>query len=195
MFLSFGLFFDVKDVHSFCTNELFDLSKFSNLDIHFTHEEIKKDDIKRLNKVAGLKNYEGYLFRQKDSFVVYINNLSDNWITNIEFTCAKYGYKGLYVFADSESMFPAYMLYYFDGNKKRIIYSIKDGERWSFFNKGEPQFFEAGDYYNEHGATKKFNYEKLNSFCKRLGVDIESKDLLIPTETVYNTYVEKNFGF
>lgn len=29
-----------------------------NLDIHFTHEEIKKDDIKRLNKVSGLKNYE-----------------------------------------------------------------------------------------------------------------------------------------
>ena len=95
MFLSFGLFFDIKDIHAFCTNELFDLSKYSNLDITFIHDEIQKDDIKYLNKAAGLKDYDGYLFRQKDSFVIYINNLSDNWITNIEFTCAKYGMRAV----------------------------------------------------------------------------------------------------
>ena len=190
MFLSFGLFFDIKDIHAFCTNELFDLSKYSNLDIKFIHEEIKKDDIKYLNKVAGLKNYDGYLFRQKDSFVIYMNNISDNWITNIEFTCAKYGYTGLYIFVDTESMFPAYKLYYFKGNKKRIIYSIKDGERWVFFNHGEPQDFEMGELYNERSATKKFNYEKLILFCKNLGVNLESQELLIPTESVYHTYAK-----
>ena len=108
-----------------------------------------------MNIAVGLKNYDGYLFRQKDSFVIYLNNISDNWITNIEFTCAKYGYKGLYVFVNTDTIYPAYKLYYFDGNKKRIIYSMKDGERWTFFKKGEPQFFEMGDSYNERGATKK----------------------------------------
>lgn len=191
MFLKFGLFFSINDISSFCKNELFDLSKYTNLDVHFVHEKISKNDMKQLDETAGLKNYEGYLFRQKNNFVVYVNNLSDNWITNIEFTCAKYEYKGLYVFADSESKFPACMLYYFDGDKKRIIYSIKDGDRWTFFNQGEAQFFEDGYSYNERGAAKKFNQSKLKSFCRNLGVDLEDKDLLIPVEDVYHTYAER----
>ncbi|BDC91972.1 hypothetical protein [Treponema bryantii] len=190
MILKFGLFFNIKNIDSFCKDELFDLSKYSNLSINFIHEKRSKDEIKPLNNVTGLKKYEGYLFRQKDSFVVYVNNISDNWITNIEFTCAKYGYEGLYIFVDNESMYPAYELYYFNGAKKRVIYSMKDGERWVFFENGPEQDFEMGDLYKERGTTKKFNYEKMKNFCMNLGVNIENPDLLIPIDTIYHSYVE-----
>lgn len=191
MILKCGIFFNVKDLDFFCKNELFDLTKYKNLDINFFHEKIQKGDMKPLSTPISqaFTYYEGYTFRQKDSFVIYVNNAFDNWVTNIEFTCAKYGYKAVYIYVNDESKFPAYKLHFYNGKSTRIIYSLKDGERWIFFKKGNPQDFEMGDTYSERGATKKFNYYKLKNFCNNLGLEIESSDFLIPIETIYHTYV------
>lgn len=193
MVLQCGIFFDVKDLDSFVKNELFDLSKYRDLDVNFVHDLIPKEYMRPLPlptpKSQAFMYYDGYTFRQKNSLVIYVNNSFDNWVTNIEFTCEKYGYKALYVYIDNESLFPGYKLYYYNGKFSRIIYSIKDGERWVFFEKGASQDFEMGATYSERGATKKFNYSKLKLFCNNLGVDIDSADFLLPIENIYHTYV------
>ena len=190
MILQAGFFFDVEDIEQFCQKELFDMSKFNKLDITFKHEIVKSisDCWSEKEDFASLKKYKGVVYKQKDSLIVYKNNISDNWITNIEYTAEKYNKKAVYININSETTFPGYQLYFFNGSEKRLISSIKDGNRWIFFEKGAPQNFEENDMYTERGATKKFNITKLKLFCHNLGIEVDDPNLLKPVDKVIYTY-------
>lgn len=190
MILQAGFFFNIDNIEYFCQKELFDISKFNKLDITFNHKVVQSinDCFWEKEDFAPLKKYKGVIYKQKNSLIVYKNNISDNWITNIEYTAEKYNKKAVYINIDSETNFPGYQLYFFNGIEKRIIYSIKDGSKWIFFNKGSPQNFEKNDMYIERGATKKFNIAKLKFFCHNLGIEIDDPDLLKPVDKVIYTY-------
>ena len=189
MKLKVAFFFDINEIEVFCKNEVFDLTKYKNLNINFIHKKILDANLKKysFNENEPLSRYRGVLYKQKNSLTVYRNNISDNWITNVELTAEKYNRKAVFINIDSESPNQGYQLYYYNGKIKRIIYSIKDGRTWTFFEKGPIQFFENGDNYSERGATKKFNYEKIRKYCLNLGIDIEDNDLLVPVDTVLFT--------
>ena len=189
MNLQVGLFFGVKDLEGFCKNELFKMTNCTKSHLSFKHEKISKNEMKSLplDIIPGLIHYEGYTYYQKDSIIVFINNVSDNWVVNIEQTAKRTGYIGLYMRIAENVKYPAYMLDYFKGDEKRTIYSIKDISRWIFYNSGIPQDFENGDTYSERGATKKFNYKKLKLFCRNIGFDIENPDFLSPVGEIIHT--------
>ena len=191
-----SIFFDIDDVESFCKNILHNDSKFEinhEDDSVYLHEAITKNEMKSIPLKPELKliDYEGYTFRQKDGVVINVNNVGDNFYTNLYNTWRVFGTKSLYLVIDTEGTYPAYMLNFYQGKTERVIYSIKDGARWVFFQKGEQQPFENGDLYSERGATKKFNYKKITSFCKNLGLSVEDPDFLTPTGPVYHTTVAK----
>ena len=84
MKLKVAFFFDINEIEVFCKNEVFDLTKYKNLNINFIHKKILDANLKKysFNENEPLSRYRGVLYKQKNSLTVYRNNISDNWITN-----------------------------------------------------------------------------------------------------------------
>lgn len=114
MKLKVAFFFDINEIEVFCKNEVFDLTKYKNLNINFIHKKILDANLKKysFNENEPLSRYRGVLYKQKNSLTVYRNNISDNWITNVELTAEKYNRKAVFINIDSESPNQGYQLYY-----------------------------------------------------------------------------------
>ena len=133
----------------------------------------------------SIDSYTGYFYKQKNGFTVFVNNLSDGWYTRIYNFSRLNHYAALQVKC-SES---CNILHYFLGNgEERTIYSIKDGERWVFYQDGPKQDFEENDKYDEIGPTRKFNFIKIKNFCNNLGINLDDPDFFKPTSTIYCEY-------
>ncbi len=182
MNIDFTVFFDIKNFDEFYNNIFFDLDKSK-----FNYRVITYDKMKDLSQKENILKYQGYIYMQKDSFIIYRNNCIDGWINRIRNKALNNNLRVVHVVINDEKPYPGYQLQYYNKGKERIIYSIYDGSRWMFYSKGEQQSFENNNNYNEKGPTKKFNKEKILEYCKNLGIIID-ENFFKPTSKIFNDY-------
>ena len=78
MNIDFTVFFDIKNFDEFYNNIFFDLDKSK-----FNYRVITYDKMKDLSQKENILKYQGYIYMQKDSFIIYRNNCIDGWINRI----------------------------------------------------------------------------------------------------------------
>jgi|GEM_PF-3263313 hypothetical protein len=183
MHSEFSVFFNIPDLNNFFKEHFFYSGNGK-----YSYKIIKREEMKGLTEKKNTLYYEGYTYKQKNSFVIYQNTDFDGWINKVRLSALNNRLKAVHIFIDNESLYPGYRLDYYENSFERVIYSIKDGTKWIFFEKGLQQPFEMNDRYEEKGATKKFNYSKLKLFCKNLGIDLDDLELLAPTSDIYYDY-------
>jgi len=183
MKLSFSIFWNIPDLKTFFETLFFfdGNEKYSYKVI----QNIKKDDFESCKERVNILFYKGYTYVQKDGFVLHLNNLIEGWVNRTRLCALHNKLKAAYICIDDETKYPAFKIDYYEDGKERIIYTLKDGAKWIFYEKGESQFFEKNVSYTEKKAYEKFNYEKLLLLCKNLGVNFSEKDFFIPVSPVY----------
>lgn len=189
MIFSASFYWYDGELDSFFYKTLFDSykKKFSYKIIELSK---KGDSINKLDVEYNPKVYKGYFYKQKNNLYVFINNLADGWYTRSRNIALKNHIRGVQIKIFSGKQNPVYMMNYYD-KCERVIYSMKDGNKWVFYASGEQQVFEKNDQYSENGATKKFNLTKLRNFCLNLGIDLNNPDILKPVSKIYYEYGER----
>lgn len=174
-----SIFFDIDNIHDFFYSVLLPTISTKNYIQTFECEEKPN-----LSEISNILDCKRVIYKNKNSYIIYEDDLIDGGWTFINSIAKKYNVKTLYLKIIDEGPYPAYYLAYFENNTERIIYNIKE-TRWTFFSKGPIAFFEEGEQYLEKKTSDKFNKEKIILFCKRLGVDILDEQFLKPISSVY----------
>jgi hypothetical protein len=123
------------------------------------------------NKViTGSNNFEAVFY---SSELVEYTLLVGYWTTLCNFICNKTKAKNYWFFFEfNRSVFE----YFENGISQRVIQSIVgDEEKWEFFQKGEPLFFENTDNYKKHKISNRINKAIIVNYIQNLGIPILDK--------------------
>jgi hypothetical protein len=110
--------------------------------------------------------------------VLYSNRRDglDSWLYNYSLDTHKNCIRTS-LFLDKKSEYlPAYKFNYRIGETERHIHAMLDGNKWQFYQKGEPLPFEKPEYYTKRKIRDRLPNELILSYLKELGWDAESPD-------------------
>jgi hypothetical protein len=99
-----------------------------------------------------------------------------SWIHNYARLNNKLCVRALLFFDKKSHSLPAYRFNYQIGDTVRTVYSMLDGDKWKFFEKGERLPFEKPEYYTKRKIRDRLPNELILSYLKELGWDAESPD-------------------
>lgn len=168
-----------------CYNEL---SHFVNQNgknnYQITQEKLDFNQIYIKEPRAGGAHFRKFLIWEPKNLrgkTAFFSNYRDGLNTLIFQFCKKYSLKATSVnFSNQdEGGEPSYKFKYlsFSGEKliKRVVYLIKESNKWVFYEKGEVQSFEDLSNYNNKYKTKRFNREILLRYLNKMNVDLEDE--------------------
>lgn len=112
-----------------------------------------------------------------DIFTIFLTNMSDGWITLMNFYSKRYNREIFYItLSDYNLMFPIYRFYRIHGTKKRIVQLIKEEDGWSFFEEGEHLSFENMEIYKKRKIKDRLSNELIVEYLQKIGIDCVSKE-------------------
>ena len=81
MKLKVAFFFDINEIEVFCKNEVFDLTKYKNLNINFIHKKILDANLKKysFNEKITLKLMDYFQFFSNKDIFFYFGVLEQNF--------------------------------------------------------------------------------------------------------------------
>ena len=111
-------------------------------------------------------------FMELNGGVLMLPNLMDGWITLFNNIMANLKISGYYFVISSEKIKEPYncMIYMENEIKKRICYTLKDNNKWMFYENGEPLFFENKKNYKNKLKKDKMNKDILINYCNELKI-------------------------
>ncbi len=115
-------------------------------------------------------------------------NIRDGWHTLVNILGVKYQHE-LYSLriSNPKSEWPVWSLsYFFEGQKKRTIQTLKDDPRWTFYEKGEILPFENSEYYQRRMIKQRFNSDILIEYMKSVGWDLLDEKYWLPRTVSYS---------
>ena len=179
MRLVFNVFFDIENYEDFFYKILFPVTARS-----FPIEYYKQEDLPLICEDDDFLKYQSCTYVQKNSLVIFLNNLRDGNFFLVNYIAQTANIRAAHIYIDDEKPYPGYYLAYYENQKERVVYNIKEN-RWKFYHTGDPAFFEEGDAYEEKRIPDKFNKEKILLFCKRMGINLEDEDFFKPASSVF----------
>lgn len=136
-----------------------------------------------LNSHESILNYKGCIYKQKDNFVIYLDNTSESYYALIRGICLAQKINAIYCGISNNKMFPCFKMNYFSNGKERILYTMKE-QKWVFFESGERQWFEEPEYYNNRIIKNRFNYDIFRRYLKKQNILFENTDFWEPSNDV-----------
>ena len=169
------------------------------LEIHYKHErEIKKisvidskynprDVFVEFEQLKQIRRNSGQHCSQKAFFynpscdsskTIMVSNLFDGWYTLCNIVSRKLACKCyLLEMCEYNVSEPKNCLTYIDGFAiTRVVYVLKEGKRWLFFEQDNPLWFEEADHYKQRIKKKRLSREILIGYCYKLGLPINNFD-------------------
>jgi len=188
MRLVFSVFFDIENYEDFFYRIIQSRLKCVESEKYLINvETLEQICNTQIEPSYSTHPWEGYVFLQKDSFVIFRNNDSDGYFSFVHNIAMLYNIRTAHIRIYDEKPYPGYFLTYYENQKQRVIYNIKEN-RWKFYHTGDPAFFEEGDNYEEKRIPDKFNKEKLLLFCNRMGINLEDEDFFKPVAPIFHFY-------
>ena len=105
---------------------------------------------------------------------VMFSNLFDGWYTLCNIASRRLACE-CYLFHICENGVSEFKncLTYFDGcGVARVVYVLKEGQKWLFFEHGNPLWFENVSFYEEKLKRQRLSKEILLGYCQKLGLDL-----------------------
>ena len=111
-------------------------------------------------------------FMKLNDGVIMLPNLLDGWITLFNNIIENLKINGYYFVISSENIKESYncMIYMKNGTRKRVCYTLKDNSKWTFYENGEPLFFENKENYKNKLKKDKINKDILINYCNELKI-------------------------
>ena len=121
-----------------------------------------------------------------DKITLFVTNQSDGaytWINIIN-----NGIKGESISITSSFYYKEYKMYKFNyykgGDSIRYVRSMQD-PRWEFYERGNPLWFEDTELYKQRMIKKRMNLQVIDSYLKKMRIDIFDENFLKNKETIY----------
>ena len=116
-----------------------------------------------------------------------ITNLQDGWNTLFHNITAALSIDGYHFVLSSEQEKDPYncMQHIKNGTLERVVYVMKDGNKWVFYEDGTPLWFEETNDYKKRLKKERVTKELLLKYCMELRILSDKK---INFETVIITY-------
>ncbi len=107
---------------------------------------------------------------------IFIANSSDGWFTFVNIISRRMRLNCLSFSTSIEgSIYPLNSIrYYRDGEEIRMVRTIKDGDKWEFFQRGEPLPFESVSNYNKRRIADRLNRTSLADAVELAGFNLRS---------------------
>ena len=111
-------------------------------------------------------------FMKLNDGVIMLPNLLDGWITLFNNIIENLKINGYYFVISSEKINKSHncMIYMENGIRKRVCYTLKDNSKWTFYENGEPLFFEDKENYKNKLKKDKMNKDILLNYCNELKI-------------------------
>ena len=120
-------------------------------------------------------------FVEKNNGIIMLPNLQDGWITLFYRLTSDLKING-YHFKICSNKVPYNCIIYIEkGIKKRICYTLKDGNKWIFYETGTPLYFEEIKNYKNRIKKERLNKEIMLKYCSKLNI-IKEKIMEINNE-------------
>jgi hypothetical protein len=150
------------------------IEKYISTDTVFFENGSRIIKNKNTNKISFEYNQKILIanFTEKDSGLIMIPNLKDGW-SSLFYTltmCLKID--GYHFKTSSNNNIEPYNCIVFieNGLEKRICSNIKEDKRWTFYEKGDPLFFETVDNYKKKLKRDRLNQEIIIEYLNRLKI-------------------------
>lgn len=136
-----------------------------NFDIDYIHNEKYE-----YNPKASDNPMNAAFLAIDDSITVMFPNLSDGWVTLVNFICNSLETEGVYCrIIDDINKEPCnYFTFYEKGKAVRTVYAMKEGAKWVFYETGEPLWFENSEYYKAKLKKSRLNKSIMTEYLNRL---------------------------
>lgn len=141
------------------------------------------------------KQLEAFFYNPKnmDKKTVMVTNALDGWSTLSRIIGNYFGCEYIKVRLDDELIpEPMNSFIYARDNEERVVYSIKEGRKWTFYSTGKPVFFENMDYYKKIRINKRMNRSILIEYCNNIGLDILSDSFWEIKDGTTSIYLKSN---
>lgn len=134
-------------------------------------------DMDKIEQFHGGNHFEIIVFFQISSGCIMISNYADGmdsmtYILSAELKINIFNFR----ISSDNCQYPVNSLCYIvDGTLVRAIYALKEN-KWSFYNVGEPLWFESVDKYQNRIINKRMNESILMEYCAKLELNIDNKN-------------------
>lgn len=124
-----------------------------------------------------LKKVAFYQSILSNKHLIMFSNMEDGWITlaNYITSLIKCEHTTFFITLKpnvyNQNMFINKTL-----DNERIVYSMIDSDKWTFYEQGNSVYFEEITNYQKRIIKKRLNSEILIQYCKRIGFNIEDDD-------------------
>jgi hypothetical protein len=156
-------------------------TSLENIEKHISTDNVFGDNrfrIKKVSQIIGGIRFEynpkiciAY-FIKTDNGIIMIPNLQDGW--NSLFYTITFDLKtnGYFFTLSSKDIIEPYncMIYIESGIEKRICSNIKENKKWTFYEKGEPLFFEDIGNYKNKLKRKRLNQNIIIKYLQELKI-------------------------
>jgi hypothetical protein len=109
-------------------------------------------------------------FMQKNNGVIMLPNLRDGWVTLFHKITVDLKINGYHFKLSSDKEPFNFIEYLENGIKKRICYTLKDDDKWVFYESGTPLFFEETENYKTKIKKNRLNKEIMLKYCGKLNI-------------------------
>jgi hypothetical protein len=115
-----------------------------------------------------------YMPRAHEENCVFISNNSDGWTTLVHRMCKDMSADCLRVSTSRDDAdYPFNLLHFYrQGQEVRLVRVMKDGDRWEFFEKGDPLPFEKISNYKKRKIRDRLNRESLLTAVESAGINL-----------------------
>ena len=113
----------------------------------------------------------------KSDIVVFLSNMPDGWPTLLNVYFSKYNHDIISIVLSADTQkFPLYRFEFKNGAKQRIIQSIKDSDKWEFFQSGLVLPFEKTENYKSRKVSDRLNNDIIKGYLLENGISLEVSD-------------------
>jgi hypothetical protein len=149
----------------------FKKSKYSLLDA------FDVNDIQQPQRISNKSYYKAlfYLPLSHRNYTIMVSNLNDGWFTLCNVLC-KHMNRDYYLFTieDDSNPEPKNSFAYFSKGKiERNVYTLKEANKWVFYENGAIQSFEEPSNYRKRQIKERLNKTILVKYCHNLNLNIE----------------------
>lgn len=119
------------------------------------------------------------------SFVVFFTNMSDGWDTLLSNYTRVFNEDIISIkLSCGNAKYPVYSFDYKKGDKQRLIRSMKDINKWEFFEKGEVYDFENTANYKKRRIADRINNELIIDYLNKIGINIKDDQFWISQKAI-----------
>lgn len=119
------------------------------------------------------------------NFVVFFTNMSDGWDTLLRNYARVFNEEVISIqLSQEKAKYPVYSFDFKKGESQRLVRSMKEIDKWEFFEKGEVCDFENVANYRKRKIADRINNELIIGYLKKNGINIEVNEFWISQNAV-----------